>query len=912
LASALAAKDESRLTAPFPLPRPRPLDVFFSPNRVALIGASEAPGSVGRTVLENLVRGAAPGTVFAVNPNRSAVLGLRAWPTIGAVPEAVDLAVIVTPARLVPEIVGQCADAGVRGAVIISAGFKEHGASGAALEAEIIARARGRLRIIGPNCLGVMNPRSGLNATFAGAVAQPGRVAFLSQSGAICAAILDWSVKEHVGFSAFVSTGSMLDVGWGDLIDYLGDDPGTDSIVMYMESIGDARSFLSAAREVALTKPLIVIKAGRSAEAARAAASHTGSLTGSDAVLDAAFRRCGVLRVDTIADLFNLAEALAKQPRPKGPNLTILTNAGGPGVLATDALIAGHGRLTELSDQTLRALDEILPPAWSHGNPIDVLGDAGAERFAGALDIAARDPGSDGLLVVVAPQAMTPPEVIAQKVADCPAIHGKPILASWIGGPLVAPGIDILNRAGIPTFAYPDSAARTFNFMWRYGRDLRALYETPSADPDSPGIDHEQAASILLAARESARTLLTESESKQLLSAYGIPVVRTANARSEDEAVERAGDIGYPVVLKVLSETITHKARVGGVRLGLDNESAVRQAYRDIQTSVARLAGAGHFLGVTVQPMVDLDGYEVIVGSSVDAQFGPVLLFGAGGRLVEVMEDRALGLPPLNTTLAQRLIEQTRISRALDRAPTGEAIDPVALQQLLVRFSRLVVDHRRIKEIDINPLLVSPRGLVALDARVVLESWSVVDDQLPRTAIRPYPSRYIAPWTMRDGVEVMVRPIRPEDEPAMAAFHAALSPETVHMRHFAAIPLETRTRHDALTRACFIDYDRAMALVAERTDPATATREIIGVGRLVKEHGGDEAEFAIAIADRYQGLGLGTELLRRLVQVGKDEGVGRIFGEILVENRPMRKVCSRLGFGFGTPRSGVVRAELAP
>jgi acetyltransferase len=796
--------------------------------------------------------------------------------------------------------------------VIISAGFKEHGEAGAALEAKILARARGRLRIIGPNCFGVMNPRSGFNATFAGAMARPGRVAFLSQSGAICSAVIDWSLQENVGFSAFVSMGSMLDIGWGDLIDYLGDDPDTQSIVMYMESIGDARSFLSAAREVALTKPLIVIKAGRSAEAARAAASHTGALTGSDDVLDAAFRRSGVLRVDTIAELFNLAEALAKQPRPKGPNLTILTNAGGPGVLATDALIAGHGRLTQLSEQTLLALDGILPPAWSHGNPIDVLGDASAQRFAAAFEIAARDPGSDGLLVVVAPQGMTRPEVIAQKVAACSAVAGKPVLASWIGGPAVVPGIEILNRAGIPTFAYPDAAARTFNFMWRYGQDLHALYETPEADPDSPDIDHDRAARILLAARESGRTLLTESESKELLSAYGIPVVRTEVAHTENAAVERAVEIGHPVVLKLLSETITHKARVGGVRLGVADESAVRQAYRDIQANVIRNAGAGHFLGVTVQPMVDHDGYELIVGSSVDAQFGPVLLFGAGGRLVEVMQDRALGLPPLNTTLAERLIEQTRISRALGRAPTGEAIDPRPLQQLLVRFSQLVVDQRRIKEIDINPVLVSPRGLVALDARVVLESWSVPDDRLPRTAIRPYPSRYVVPWTMRDGVEVMVRPIRPEDEPAMVAFHAALSPESVHMRYFAAISLESRTRHDALTRACFIDYDRAMALVAERTDVATGRREILGVGRLVKEHGRDEAEFAIAIADRYQGQGLGTELLRRLVLVGKDEGVGHIFGEILVDNYQMRKVCSRLGFTFRTPHAGVMRAEIVP
>ncbi|MEO8451918.1 MAG: CoA-binding protein, partial [Gemmatimonadota bacterium] len=433
----------------------RPLDAFFTPRTIAVIGATDASGSVGRTVFRNLTSGSLAATVFPINPRRATVLGVQAYPSVGTIPGPVDLAVIVTPAATVPGIVGECVAAGITGAVIISAGFKEAGAAGALLEAQILEQAAGKLRVIGPNCLGVMNPRVGLNATFAGAMAQPGRVAFLSQSGAICTAILDWSLQENLGFSAFMSIGSMLDVGWGDLIDYLGEDPNTKCIVMYMESIGDARSFLSAAREVALTKPLIVIKAGRSAEAAKAAASHTGALTGSDQVLDAAFRRCGVLRVDTIAELFNLAEALGKQPRPSGPRLTIVTNAGGPGVLATDALIAGRGRLAELSDETMHALNDLLPPHWSHGNPIDVLGDASPERYAKALEIALRDPNSDGFLAVLAPQGMTEPAAIAERVVECRPPAGKPMLASWIGGAHVAPGVEILNRAGIPTFAYP-------------------------------------------------------------------------------------------------------------------------------------------------------------------------------------------------------------------------------------------------------------------------------------------------------------------------------------------------------------------------------------------------------------------------------------------------------------------------
>lgn len=872
--------------------RRHPLDVFFSPKTVALIGATESEGSVGRTILRNLIGSPFGGVVFPINPRRASVLGIKAYPTLATVPEEVDLAVIATPARTVPGVIRECVQAGVRGAIIISAGFKEAGAAGAELERQILAEARrGKMRIIGPNCLGVMSPLTGLNATFAGTMARAGSVGFISQSGALCTAILDWSLQEMVGFSAFISIGSMLDVNWGDLIGYLGDDPRTQSIVLYMESIGDARSFLSAAREVALTKPIIVIKAGRTKAAAKAAASHTGALTGSDEVLHAAFRRSGVLRVNSIADLFYMAEVLSKQPRPKGPRLTILTNAGGPAVLATDALILGGGALAELSPETMAALNQILPPHWSRGNPIDILGDASAERYAQAVEIAAKDPNSDGLLAILAPQAMTDPTQTAERLKALARLDGKPLLASWMGGADVAAGVAILNRVGIPTFSYPDTAVRAFNYMWRYSVNLRSLYETPLL-ADEEGIDRAAAERLIQAARKSGRTLLTEVESKQLLAAYALPTVETRTAKSEAEAVEIAAEIGYPVVLKLHSETVTHKSDVGGVQLNLTNSAAVRRAYRAIEKGVP----ARDFLGVAVQPMIARDGYELILGSSPDPEFGPVLLFGAGGTLVEVFQDRALGLPPLTTTLARRIMEQTKIFTALRGVRGKGPVDLAALEQLLVRFSRLVVEQRWIKEIDINPLLVSEDRQIALDARVVVHGKEVDEEALPKPAIRPYPAQYVSRYALKDGTPVTIRPIRPEDEPLMVRFHHSLSDQSVYLRYFQTLKLSQRVAHERLTRICFIDYDREMALVVERKDPKMGEREIIGAARLTKIFGMEEAEFSILISDPTQRQGLGTELLRRLIQIGRDEHLKKIRADILADNTAMQRVCKKLGF----------------
>ena len=879
------------------------LDALFLPDSVAVIGATERPGTVGRTVVENLLHPSFQGKVYAVNSRHSEICGLKAYPSIGNVPESVDLAVVATPAPTVPRIIGECVDAGVKSAVVISAGFRERGSEGVELERQIQEQLlRGSMRLLGPNCLGIMNPTIGLNATFAKDAPRPGNVAFLSQSGALLTAILDWGQQEQVGFSAIVSSGSMLDVGWGDLIYHFGDDPHTHSILLYMESVGDARSFLSAAREVALRKPVIVIKAGRSEAASRAAASHTGALTGSDEVLDAAFRRSGVLRVLTIADLFYMAEVLSKQPRPNGSRLTILTNAGGPAVLATDALIANGGQLAIPSEKTLQALDGFLPSHWSHNNPIDILGDADSERYAKALEIASNDPNSDGLLVILAPQGMTDPAAVAERLKPHAKSSGKPVLTSWMGGAGIASGDAILNAAGIPTFPFPDTAARAFTYMWRYSYNLRGLYETPTLaeGQELDSTSRRRVETLLETARSHGRVLLNEVESKQILAAYGIPTVQTRIAHTEDEAVRCASDIGYPVVLKIFSEMITHKTDVGGVELNLEDEPSVRSAFQAIKSSVAKTAGPDHFSGVTVQPMVRLEGYELILGSSVDPQFGPVILFGSGGPLVEVYRDHALALPPLNTTLAQRMMEQTRIFTALKGVRGRKPIDLAALAGLLVRFSQLVVEQPWISEIDINPLLASPQQLLALDARVVLHEPRTDPDHLPRPAVRPYPSEYVSSWPMKNGTEVTLRPIRPEDEPLMVKFHETLSDRSVFLRYFCSLSLSSRVAHDRLVRICFVDYDREMAIVADCRD-AKGQHRILGVGRLVKSHAKNEGEVAVLVSDECQSQGLGMELFRCVIQIARDEKLSRVDAEILPDNFAMKKIARKLGFRLRTP-----------
>ena len=712
------------------------LGSFFKPKTVAVIGASEKPGGVGRALLENL--STFKGALYPVNAAREIVLGRKAYKSISAVPAQVDLAVIATPAPTVPAIIRECVQAGVKAAIVISAGFKEIGAEGTELERQIMEATKDTpLRIIGPNCLGVMAPHLSLNATFSKDMARAGNLAILTQSGALGTAIIDWSLRERIGFSAFVSIGSMLDIGWGDLIRYLGKDKQTQSIMIYMESVGDAPAFLAAVREVAPIKPIVVIKVGRTDAAAKAAASHTGALTGSDEVLNAAFNRAGVLRVETIEEFFSIAKVLSKQPIPKGPRLSIVTNAGGPGVLATDMLVEAGGQLATITPETLAELNKVLPPQWSHNNPIDILGDADASRYAAAVALAAKDPGADGVLVILTPQAMTDPIATADLLRSYAKMEGKPLLTSWMGGSRAKTGRVILNEAGIPMFDYPDEAAKAFANLWRYKSSQlpRPQVKAPATPaPVAPEPDTAKVTALIDAVRSRKGTLLTEYESKQVLSAYGIPTVETRLAVTQAEAIACAQDIGFPVVIKLHSDTITHKTDVGGVRLNIRDAGEVRNAWEAIESAVKAKHGPGHFQGVTVQPMVMLKGCELILGASIDPQFGPVLLFGAGGVLVEVFKDRALGLPPLDPYLARRLMEQTKIFKVIKGVRGRASVDLAALDQILVRFSRLVAEQRWISEIDINPLLASPERILALDARIVLHGADVKAENIPALA----------------------------------------------------------------------------------------------------------------------------------------------------------------------------------
>lgn len=868
------------------------LDPLFHPRSVAVIGASASAGSVGSIIMRNLLANAFGGVVYPINPKRRAVHGVYCYPTLKDVPEVVDLAVIATPAATVPGMIQDCVELGVKSAIIISAGFSELGAEGRALEQQIKTLAHGKMRIIGPNCLGILHPSHNLNASFAASMPGPGRVALLSQSGAICTSILDWARERHIGFSTFVSVGTMLDVDFADLIDYFGNDPATQSIVLYMESTGDVRKFLSAARAVARTKHVIVVKAGRHEAGARAAASHTGALAGSDAVFDAAVRRAGVLRVASIPDLFNMAEILALQPPPRGPALAIITNAGGPGVMATDALMLAGGQLATLSPATKTALDACLPPFWSHANPIDVLGDATPQRYRQVVEICARDPGIQGLLILLTPQAMTDPTETARQLLPFAKLD-KPVLASWMGGHDVCEGKSILGEAGIATFDSPEAAIKAFLHMVQYRRNQELLYERPEQLPQDWRPDQDAVRQVIDKVRAAGRTLLNEVEAKQLLAAYGLPVVPSVAAANPDEAVAAARRLGFPVVLKLLSQTITHKSDAGGVQLNLADEVAVREAFARIQDNAVRYAHKHEMLpgfeGVSVQPMVRQRGYELIVGSSMDVQFGPVILFGAGGILVEIFQDRALGLPPLNRTLARRLIERTQIYKALQGVRGQQPVPLDQLETLLVRFSYLLCEMPAIQEIDINPLLASPEGLLALDARVLLGRAD--EATRPRLAIEPYPNQYTRAWQMKDGTPVTIRAIRSEDEPLITALHATLSDQTIHRRFFSMVKQLSR---DSLIRFCHLDYAREMALVAEQRTEGQA--HILGVARYYMNPETRAAEFAIVVTDRVQGQGLGYHLMRELIDVARERGVRRLTGSVLRENEPMLQLSRDLGF----------------
>ncbi|MBM3191103.1 MAG: bifunctional acetate--CoA ligase family protein/GNAT family N-acetyltransferase [Chlamydiae bacterium] len=872
-----------------------PLKNFFYPKSLAIIGATEKNPSVARTILHNLLHQGYKGEVYPVNPKYEKVLGIPCYPSVESIVKPLDLVVIVTPAKTVPALVKACIVKKVPALVIISAGFKEAGEEGKKLEEEVLSLLKNSgTRLIGPNCLGLMNPHIGLNATFAKDIALPGHLAFISQSGAMCTSVLDWSLKEKIGFSAFISIGSMADIQFGDLIEYLGSDPKTEVILIYMETVGDARRFLSSAKKVVLTKPILLIKGGRTQASKQAAASHTGSLAGSDDIFDIAIRRVGILRVEHISDLFDMASALAKQPIPQGPRLAIITNAGGPSVLATDAAILSSAEMASLQPATLEKLNAFLPAAWSRANPVDVLGDASASTYGKALEVVAQDPQVEGILVVLTPQDMTQPLETAQALVQAKKIK-QPLLASWMGGESLEEGIQTLSLGGIPHFPYPDQAAFVFGQMWQHQRDLQALYETPllrEEDFDPLVVEKRKAfvEAILDGALQEGRETLTEFESKAVLEAYGFPIVKTIVAATKQEAVQAAESLGFPLVVKLHSETITHKSDVGGVKLNIRTLQEVEKAYEAIEQSVTRLHSAKDFAGVTVQPMVTLKGYEILIGSTTDEQFGPIVVFGTGGQLVEVVKDRSLALPPLNAGLAQKLMQETKIYAALKGVRGQKGVSFEELEKVLILFSKLIIEHPRIKESDINPLLVAPEGMIALDARFILHPKKAF---VTPSALRPYPTEYIQEVKLKDGSLIRIRPIRPEDEPCLRNFHKNLSESSVRKHYFGFLSLEERIAHERLLQICCIDYQKEMRFVAE-----TDVKTIVGVCVYHKLPNSQEAEFKLIIVDDVQGKGLGKALLLHLIQVAEKENIQALIGYVLKENTVLLEMSRKLGFSL--------------
>ena len=874
----------------------RNLDKIFDPRRVAVIGASDAPTSVGYTVLRNLVGSGFRGVVYPVNPKRESVQGIQAYKDVPSLPHAPDLAVICTPSTSVPALVRACGEVGTRGVVIISAGFREIGEEGRKLEDQVRQEQRkfDGMRILGPNCLGIIVPAIHLNASFAATTPGPGHIGFISQSGALCTSVLDWAIDEGIGFSYFVSVGNMLDVSMGDLIDYFGSATETRSIILYIESITEAREFISAGRAFARTKPIVAYKAGRFAESAQAAASHTGAMAGVDAVYEAAFQRAGIERIFQIEDMFDCAEILARQHIPKGDRLAIVTNAGGPGVMTTDALIARDGELAKIAPETLEQLNAFLPSCWSHGNPVDVLGDAPPDRFAKAVEIVLKDKGVDAVLVILTPQAMTDPTATARSIGQVASQSHKPVLAAWMGSRVVSEGIQVLNAMGIPTYTTPEKAVRAFMHLVSYSRNLETLHETPRDIPLEFSLDRQRLRNLFNTFLTEGSDILSENVSKAFLEAYEIPVTKPQAARSASEAAEVAHRLGYPVVLKIHSPQITHKTDVGGVVLNLPNDEAVRDTFEKMTQRAKEMRPEADIIGVTVQKMVTYpNSFELIMGSKKDPVFGPVIMVGMGGVAAEVFKDRALGLPPLNEALARRMLESLKSWPLLRgyRGKPGANID--RLIEIIMRFSYLVADYPEIAEMDINPLLVTPDDVIALDARVVIDRKMVVQTVRPYShlAIRPYPEEYVTQRNLKDGAPIILRPIKPEDEPMWHELLGSCSTQSIWFRFSY---LFKQTTHEMATRYCFIDYDRELGIVAEVEEEGQ--RKLIAVGRLVADVDHTTAEYAVIVVDRWHGHGLGGLMTDYCLEVAKKWGVKRVVAEVSKENGRMLATFRNRGF----------------
>lgn len=871
------------------------LDKIFNPKTIAVIGASDRRGSVGYSLMDNLINSDYAGTVYPVNIKHEHIHSIKAYSSVKDIPDKIDLAIIATPANSVPDIVRDCGEAGVGGAVIISAGFKEVGKEGEQLQKLILKIAHEyNIRIIGPNCLGFIRPSLHLNASFASQMALPGNIAFISQSGALCTAILDWSIKNNVGFRYFISIGSMVDVAFHDLIDYLGNDPEISSIIIYMESITNARKFMSAARAFSRNKPIIVLKSGRSSEGSQAAKSHTGSIAGNDEIFNAAFERAGIIRVDTIVGLFHVAKCLAMQPLPKGNKVAVVTNAGGPGIIATDSLVHSGGQLAVLDKNTISQLNKILPSSWSKNNPIDILGDADPQRYKNSIEIVLKDPNVDAILIILTPQAMTNPTQVANEIIKIKNNNKKTILATWMGGYDVAEGRKILEQGSIPIYRQPEDAIKSFLYIHSYSKILDMLYETPSTIPHAFKPNIEENKKIIETAALEDREALTEAESKRFLANYEIPVIENAIAKSERQAEEKSHKLGFPVAMKILSPDIIHKTEIGGVKLNIKTKDEAKTAFAEIMNSARKHMPQADIHGVFIEPMVK-KRYEILIGSKKDKIFGPTIVFGMGGIAVEVFKDTKIGLPPLNMALSMRMIEDTKIYKLLKGYRNIPGVDLQAIQFLLYKFAYLLVDFPEIKELDINPFAVDEHGGIVLDAKIILDKDFLNRSTKPYShlVISPYPKEYIFNFKLQNKKMATIRPIKPEDEPLEAEMFTHFSKETQRHRFFTQIKDIT---HDLLVRYTQIDYDREIALVAIIKE--NKNKKMAGVVRLISDPIANTAEFAIVVADPWQHKGLGNKFTDLILDIARKRGIRKVNAKFYKDNNPITTIFEKRGFNI--------------
>lgn len=872
---------------------PHYLDRLFSPRSIAIFGASTRPNSVGALVYENLLKGEFHGELYPINPKHDELKGHPCYPNIQSITSPVDLAVIATPAATVPAIIHACGEHGVRAAIVLSAGFSEGDGKGAVLERKMLETAQQyQLRILGPNCLGLIRPNVGMNATFSKNAALPGQMALVSQSGALCTAILDWAEARGIGFSAIASLGDAADVDFGDLLDYLAQDNETKSILLYIEGIRNSRRFMSGLRVAARMKPVIVIKAGRHSTGSKAAVTHSGALIGDDDVFDAALQRAGVVRADTISQLFAAAQLLAASHRVSGNRLAIITNGGGPGVMATDRATDLGVELAELSDETLKTLEKSLPPQWSHGNPVDILGDATDERYAMATEACLNDPGVDGVLLMLTPQAMTDPDACANAVIKASKKKDKLVLACWMGDGHVSRANTLFAKHHIPAFSNPESSVEAFAFLANYYRNQQLLVQVPGSLSKRSKPDIEGAQLIIESALAEHRTQLTPLEAKALLHAFSIPVAAGTNCRSANEALVAAENHGFPVVMKINSPQLTHKTDVGGVRLNISNAQAVRTAYNDLIDEVQEKAPDANIEGVLVEPMYQSrHARELLVGVTRDPVFGPVITFGAGGTAVEVLRDRAVALPPINRFLARNLIQHTRTAKLLQSHRNLAAVKMDELEQALCRVSEMVCELPQIVELDINPLVADDDGVIALDCRIVVSHRAPTLDPYGHMAIHPYPQHLTTQRQLADGTNITIRAIRPEDAQIEQNFVRRLSPQTKYFRFMQTL---NELTPEMLIRFTQLDYNRELALIAVQEKRGEEIE--LGVARYVMNPDGKSCEFALVVDDEWQHRGIGSHLMTRLMEAAQERGFHSMDGEILADNKKMLDLVKSLGF----------------